>query len=245
MKILFSPSESKMSGGSMNTPINFSWVFPNLNDKRLEILEIYNGFLKKANKNELQTLFGLKKENELEYYSSDLFSRPLMKAILRYNGVAYEHLNYRNLDESSRKIIDENTIIFSNLYGAILAKDMICDYKLKQGETIGGFRTEVFYKKYFSSVLDDFLDFDILDLRAGFYEKFYSITKPHTTIKFLKNGKVVSHFAKAYRGIVLRYIALNQISSLDEFYNMQIPNLKINKIIKNRLKTEIIVDIIG
>ena len=86
-------------------------------------------------------------------------------------------------------------------------------------------------------------DEDIIDLRAGFYEKFYQIKKPYTTMKFIKDGKVVSHWAKAYRGIILRLLAQNNIQNLDELMSMEIDNLSIEEIKKQKLKTEIIYSI--
>ena len=96
----------------------------------------------------------------------------------------------------------------------------------------------------FSKVLDEYLkDEDIIDLRAGFYEKFYKIEKPYTTMKFIKDGKVVSHWAKAYRGIILKLLAQNNIKTIDELMNMEIQNLKIEEIKKQKQKTEIVYSI--
>ncbi|AII14660.1 hypothetical protein (DUF328 domain) [Campylobacter iguaniorum] len=244
MKILFSPSETKIAGGDELKFDKSSLIFPNLYEKRVLALHKFNDFLQNASFDELSKLFGLKKDEEVKYYSNDIFSKPLMKAILRYNGVAYEYLKYRSLDENAQSYIDENTLIFSNLYGSILAKNFIVDYKLKQGENLPDFVFDDFYKQNFSDELDKMLENeDIIDLRAGFYEKFYTIKKPFLTVKFLKNGKVVSHFAKAYRGILLRELAINKVQTIDEFYNLNIKKLKINKIIQKKLRNEIIFDI--
>ena len=85
---------------------------------------------------------------------------------------------------------------------------------------------------------------DILDLRAGFYEKFYVIKKPYKTLKFIKEGKVVSHFAKAYRGETLKIIAQNDIKTFDDFMNLELKNLKLEEIKEQKLKTEIVYSII-
>lgn len=82
-----------------------------------------------------------------------------------------------------------------------------------------------------------------MDLRAGYYDAFYEIKKPYTTLKFLKEGKVVSHWAKAYRGLVLRAAAQNNINSLEEFMRMEIETLIVKEILKKGLKTEIIYEI--
>ncbi|MCB4755324.1 MAG: YaaA family protein, partial [Sulfurovum sp.] len=83
----------------------------------------------------------------------------------------------------------------------------------------------------------------ILDLRAGFYDKFYRPTKPYTTLKFIKEGKVVSHWAKAYRGLVLREIAKTGVKCIDAFMRLPIEGLRINEIQIQKNRTEIIYDI--
>ena len=84
----------------------------------------------------------------------------------------------------------------------------------------------------------------MLDLRAGYYDKFYKISKPYTTLKFLKDGKSVSHWAKAYRGIVLREAAKHNVTSLNEFHKLNIENLHVRDIQTIKNKTEIVYDII-
>ena len=118
------------------------------------------------------------------------------------------------------------------------------DYKLKQGESFNNLKIEKFYNDNFSKALDEYLENeDIIDLRAGFYEKFYKINKPYTTMKFIKDGKVVSHWAKAYRGVILKLLSSNDIKTIDELMNMEIENLKIQEIIKTKLNTQIIYSI--
>ena len=119
------------------------------------------------------------------------------------------------------------------------------DYKLKQGESFDNLKIEKFYNKNFSKALDEYFESeDIIDLRAGFYEKFYKINKPYVTMKFIKNGKVVSHWAKAYRGIILKLLAQNDIKTIDELMNMEVKNLRIEEIKKQKIKTEIVYSII-
>ena len=101
------------------------------------------------------------------------------------------------------------------------------------------------YNDNFSKKLDKYLENDdILDLRAGFYEKFYVIKKPYKTLKFIKDGKVVSHFAKAYRGEILKIIAQNDIKTFEDFMNLELKNLKLKEIKEQKLKTEIVYSII-
>jgi cytoplasmic iron level regulating protein YaaA (DUF328/UPF0246 family) len=246
MKILFSPSETKYKGGD-NIKLNKnSFIFPSLYDNRIEILNRYNDYINNATNDQLKKLFGTKKQDIVDYYKGDIFSKPLEKAIKRYDGVAYDYLKYNELEKIQQDYIDKNLLIFSNLFGILNAGDIgIPDYKLKQGEKIDGFVVEKYYNTKCSKIITEYLENEpIVDLRAGFYEKFYKITKPYTTMKFTKDGKVVSHWAKAYRGIVVNLMAKNNIKTTEELMNMQIPNLKIEEIKQTKLKSEIVYSII-
>ena len=241
LKVLFSPAEGKNSGGD-----EASKELLGSNDARSTILNSYNSIIKEADEESIKKLFGFKKFSECEPYMQDLFTSPLMCAIERYQGVAYNYLEFTSLDESAQKYLKENTIIFSNLYGPILGGDTIANYKVKQGNNIGEVVPDKFYKDRFSYQLDLYLTNDeILDLRAGYYDKFYKITAPYTTLKFLKDGKTVSHWAKAYRGIVLREVAKHNINSMEEFMALEIEGLSVAeiKVIKN--KTEIVYNIVN
>ena len=244
LKILFSPSESKISLNTNNKFNGKDLIFPELFDKRVEILNRYDEFLKNANLDEIKKLFGLKELEESKQLRESLSQKGSIKAILRYDGVAYKHLNYRGLDNEAQKYIDNNVLIFSNLFGPILAKDEIPEYKLKQGEKLGGFEISKFYEKNFSKAVDDFLQNDeILDLRAKFYEKFYTIKKEYIAFCFIKNKKIVSHHAKAYRGEVLRQIANKLIKNKDELMSLNFKNLRLIDIKKIGLKTELMFEI--
>lgn len=234
MKILFSPSENKIEGGESKFDINLL-SFPELNRK--EVFKMYCDFLKNANKTDLSKLFGLKNP---QIPNLDLS----IKSILRYDGVAYDSLKYSHLDKVAQKYIDENCLIFSNLFGVLKPNDKIPNYKLKQGEKIGLFDTANFYKHELKDILDKFLqNEDILDLRASYYDKFYIPSKKYVTIKFLKNGKVLSHLVKFWRGKILEICAKNTISNIDDFMKFQIPNLSINSIKQSKFQTQIVFDI--
>lgn len=244
MKILFSPSETKYKGGTKEPMSQDTFLFPDLFAYRMRAVTKYQSFLDTATDDQLAKLFGTKKSDLISYYKGNLLEKELMKAIERYDGVAYDYLQYKELEDVAQKYIDTNVIIFSNLYGPILASNKVQDYKLKQMEKLDDFALEIYYKEHFSDHLDEFLkNEDILDLRAGFYEKFYKISKPYTTMKFIKDGKVVSHWAKAYRGIILKEMAKHNIQNVDELMNMQVNSLSIQEIKKQKNKTEIIYSI--
>lgn len=240
LKILFSPSEAKNGGGQEKQKELLC-----SNNARKDILNIYNEIVNSGDEESIKKLFGFKKWSDCEAYICDIFSSPLMCAIERYKGVAYDYLEYSSLDAEAQKYLKENTIIFSNLYGAILGGDAIANYKVKQGNKIGDIEPDRFYKDRFSYQLNLYLNNDeILDLRAGYYDKFYKSNKPYTTLKFLKNGKVVSHWAKAYRGLVLKAVAQNNITSMKEFMALEIDGLSVHEIKTIKNKTEIVFNIV-
>ncbi len=244
MKILFAPSETKKEGGNYSPLIDSTFFL--YHDKKQFVLDKYHHYLKSATPTQLAKLFGIKKESEIKKYQDiDIYHDKTMPAIERYTGVAYDYLDYPTLAQKEQKFIDESLIIFSNLLGAIKAGENIPNYKLKQGEKLGDFAIEKFYKNETSALLNDYLkDELIIDLRAGFYDKFYLPNKPYVTMKFIKNGKVVSHWAKAYRGKVVRELAKYQPQSEEAFCDITFKNLKIKEILTKGYKKEFVYEII-
>lgn len=241
MVILFSPSEGKRQGGSYPPLDETALVFPELFGKRFEVIEQYAYLTQNGSDEDLCELFGIKDSREYDRYRQPIKSIPTMKAIERYDGVAYDYLRYRELSNEAQTYIDQHTILFSNLFGPLRASDPIPDYKLKQGASIGAFLPDKHYKAHFSAALDAMIGEDeILDLRAGYYDKFYIPSNPVTTLKFLKGGKVVSHWAKAYRGIILREAAKHQIKTMETLLALNIEGLMVDQIVETKKKKEII-----
>ncbi|WP_456322251.1 YaaA family protein [Hydrogenimonas sp.] len=246
MTILFAPSESKRPGGGLPPISESAFFLPQLYTQRVEALKRYDSFVDAANTEALKKLFGIKDEKLFTRYRADRFDAPTMKAIRRYNGVAYDYLDYDTLPTDAQKYIDDNLVVFSNLFGPVRAKDRLPDYKLKQGETIDGFAPEKFYKEHFGDALTAYLTDrgPVVDLRAGFYEKFYKVPLPHTTMKFLKNGKSVSHWAKTYRGLVAREMARQNIQDEEALLAMNVDGLAVREILVKKRNRQIVYEII-
>jgi len=241
MKILLAPSETKHPGGKgAFDPCPL--LFDELCSLRTELLERYREIIRRGDPEELQKLFGLKKPDEIARYAGhDPLGAPVLPAVERYTGVAYDYLDYASLPEEPRAYVRENVLIFSNLFGPLLAGDLLPDYRLRQGASLGEIRTERRYRGEAAPLLEEYLDGeDLLDLRAGYYDKFYLPGRPYTALKFLKEGKVVSHWAKAYRGLVLRHLALNAVDTLDAFLALPIPGLSLEEIRTVKNRTEVI-----
>jgi cytoplasmic iron level regulating protein YaaA (DUF328/UPF0246 family) len=230
LKVLFSCSEAKDTYSSFNALTQNSLSFQDIYSKRLEIINKYQYILDTSDLSELKKLFGISKESLISQYSNvNILKDATQKAVLRYAGVGYKYLDYNSLSDNEQDYIDENVIIISNLFGPILAKDKIPFYKLKQGKKIGNIYIDKFYQSYFQQHLDDFFSDElIVDLRASAYDGFYDISdKYHLKIKFIKDGKVISHYSKAYRGLFLRAMSKKEkLRDIHHILHMDIANMK-------------------
>ena len=243
MKILLAPSETKKRGGNGAFNLN-TLLFKELTPYRKELLDKYSEILEKGDMEELSKMFGLKKESDIRSHIKNILNEPAMKAIERYTGVAFDYLDYPSLDIKAQNYIDDNVILCSNLFGFLRASDEIPEYRLKQGASVGDIKVEKFYHEHGAPLMEEYLkNEEILDLRAGFYDKFYKPQKDYTTLKFLKDGKVVSHWAKAYRGIALRAAANAYAETIEDFMKVQIEGLHIIEIQKKKNRTELIYEI--
>lgn len=231
MKILLAPAETKNKGGEETPFCKDNFSFPPLFEKREVIFDTYEKHIESLSLEDSKKWFGLKNEKEVKKYQESLKNKLSMKAIQRYNGVAFDALNYESLNNEEQGYIDKNVVIFSNLFGPVYAKDFIPDYKYKQGAKLPNINVEKYYSENFTSMLDDELDEEIIDLRAGFYEKFYKVKKASVlTFKFVKEGKVISHWAKYYRGKLLRVLSQNQVESFEQFMQIEIEGLQLIEI---------------
>lgn len=118
MKILLAPSETKSAGGTI--PFNLAELWNNeLFEARSKLVQIYLEELKDDARS--KQMFGLKKPGEIAYYQSVGLHSLATKAVKRYTGVAFDYLDYSSLNDEQQRYIDESVIIFSNLFGPIMA----------------------------------------------------------------------------------------------------------------------------
>ena len=232
MKILFSPSQSKKVGGVKGVLDFGSYGLHSLSSLRREMVTLYNTTITAMTEREKGLFFETKDLKKIEQFSRGLDEQYLMKALERYDGVAYDYLAYSTLDSLSQKWLERHMMIFSDLLGPVLGGDMLPVYLFKQGAKLGTLKLENLYYQKSQMLVDDWIgDEYVVDLRATHYEKFYKLLRPHTCYKFLKDGKVVSHWAKAYRGKIAREIALHQPTTKEELLSLPIEGLGVEEII--------------
>ncbi|MGK0256279.1 MAG: cytoplasmic iron level regulating protein YaaA (DUF328/UPF0246 family) [Arcobacteraceae bacterium] len=244
MKILLAPAETKREGGDFSPYSEENFEFTKLFEVKNTIVHHYDKFITNSTIEELSSWFGLKNLKECEKYKNTILNKPTMKAIKRYTGVAFDALDYENLDMNTQKYCGENVILFSNLFGAIKASDKIPNYKFKQGAVLEFIDVIKMYKENEKDFLDDYLGNEVVDLRAGYYDKFYRPISNVITYKFFKNGKVVSHWAKHYRGLLVKEIAKNNIQNFEELMSLEITGLNLVEIIEKKNVKTLVMDIV-
>lgn len=228
MYILFSPSESKNVPTQRDTTkqSELTYLFSQKDYKKRALCS-YLEALKTGDEAKLCALFG-SKVLDLDFLglSQNLFSARRIKAIELYSGVGYKALDFASLPKSAREFLESSLLIFSNLFGTVLASDELPYYNLHQGKGFGDFALKTIYTRQEQDLHELLLGRGILDLRAEVYVKVSPVRVPHTQIEFLKNGKKISHFAKYYRGIFAREIALRRCM-LGEIEGLEFENLRL------------------
>ncbi|WP_456432406.1 YaaA family protein [Nitratifractor sp.] len=241
LRILLAPSEGKRPGGegSFDPCTLFG---EELCPLRRELIAAYEAIITGGDDETLHTLFGLKKESEIARYRGEtLLGSPVRKALERYDGVAFDALDYPSLGSEAQRYLDDRVVIFSNLFGPVRGGDRLPDYRVSQGAAVGEHRVDRLYKEAASSLLEEAFDGDeILDLRAGYYDRFYKPARPYTTMKFLKNGRVVSHWAKAWRGRIARAAAQAQVDTIEALLALPIEGMRLVEIRSAKGRQEVI-----
>ena len=249
MWILFAPSEKKCVHHAKETKPQRNFYENFICKNWDETLKAYAQFLQTAPEAEIQKLFGKKILNLQELSTAqNLLDSPLLEAVSRYVGVAFNALDFNALNPLAKAYLHKHLLIFSNLFGLLRAEDKIPYYDLKQGEgfkdTNLTFSTKQLYAKNSENIWKFLLQnypteqqnkesLEFLDLRAGFYQKCFGLTTPPKeaqniivcTPSFIKNGKILSHYAKFYRGILLKACAQFAIPHLSALLELEIPNL--------------------
>lgn len=173
---------------------------------RAQVIAAYLESLK--DKKNLGQLFGTKRiDEDMLTMCQNLCTSPTIQTLRLYDGVAYQALDIENQEKHIQNLLFEYVIVFSNLFGVLKGGDKIPFYHLKQGTFVNGYSLKNYYAN-FEHELDSWIGKEeVLDLRAEFYQKFYTPKTCHYIPRFYKNGKKMSHYTKLYRGHFLRQVA--------------------------------------
>ncbi len=149
------------------------------------------------------------------------------EAIYVFKGDVYQGLDVETLDNKGKSYLNDNLLILSGLYGALKPFDSMLPYRLEMGSSFKVTPSKNnLYKFWGDKITDQFnrqleeQKTDVLiNLASNEYFKAINQKKLNAEIivpefKDMKNGsyKMISFFAKKARGMMLRYIAKNNIN---------------------------------
>ena len=220
MKYLIPPSEGK----SKINPENI--IFSDTKFKFEDHVKKVVTLLELIDDEDLRSVYGTSTEKALNFHrqNQDIFKSRCAKAINRYTGVVYEHIDWDSLSEDSKNFMENNFFIFSGLFGIVTPMTLIPDYKLKMNV--------LSLQHHWSPILTEVLKEEdvIIDLLPQVHRKAYKPSNNVISVDFqvINKGKktAAGHFGKAVKGEFVRYIAKNKITSIDEFSGFEYEGFK-------------------
>lgn len=231
--ILLPPSEGKADGGRTRR----FWPhiagdprldhFSELNPHRQEVIDALQQALALLPRAELEALFGVKDDalDAAIAANRSVLESALLPAIERYTGVTFDFLDYAGMDSKTQRAFRSHAILFSGLWGLLHPADLIPDYKLKIDAALPGIGLLTsFWRPHISAALNPLLDGHVVwDFLPGAHSRAWdgkARMKAHWSIKFVerveKKGEIsyrtISHWSKALKGALVRYICANGIT---------------------------------
>ena len=136
--ILLPPSEGKAAGGDGSPWVPGSLAI-DLDERRAEALNALAKAMRgsEAARAKLLDVKGRALQAATATNRSARTS-PTRPAIERYTGVLYDALDHGSLTAAQRRRLDDSVLIFSGLWGLVVPRDPIPDYKLKMGAPLPG-----------------------------------------------------------------------------------------------------------
>ena len=221
MKILIPPSEGKARIKETNV------VFSDTNFKFKRHVNQVVRLLELIDDEDLRSVYGTSTEKALVFHrqNQDIFNSPCARAIERYTGVVYEHIDWLNLSEKAKNYMEKYVFIFSGLFGILTPMTPIPDYKLKMNV--------LSLQHHWNPILTEYLQDEnpIIDLLPQVHRKAYKPNDKHVIpVDFLiiNKGKktAAGHFGKAVKGEFIRHMAENSVTSIDEFSSFEYDGFK-------------------
>ncbi len=199
MLIVLPPSETKAPGGDGPALDLGELSFPGLNSVRADLVDELAALPVDDALGVLKISEKLRGEAEA---NRQLRTAPTMPAIHRYTGVLFDALDAPTLPTSALSRL----AVGSALFGVVRALDPIPRYRLSGGTRLPDSPT---LKARWGGLITGVLsgeDF-VVDLRSGAYQQLGKAPGA-LTVRVERDGKVVSHFNKQYKGELARVLAL-------------------------------------
>ncbi|CAM1333649.1 peroxide stress protein YaaA [Tenacibaculum aestuariivivum] len=226
MKIIISPAKSLDFENKAATSL---YTQPQFLEQSKQIHEK----LKKLSKKELSTLMKISDDlANLNYERNQNWQTPFnlenaKQAIYSFTGEVFRGIDVYTLSEPKIPVLQDQLRILSGLYGLLKPLDLIQPYRLEMGTKLKVGETDNLYK-FWNNTLANSLNNELKEgellVNLASLEYFKALPKkvlktPMITpvFKDFKNGeyKTIMTFAKKARGLMVRYIIENDITTLD------------------------------
>jgi cytoplasmic iron level regulating protein YaaA (DUF328/UPF0246 family) len=198
--ILLPPSEGKAGEGA-GPPLG-ELSFPSLDRARKRVL---TALIRASKRRDAVNVLGLSPGLATELAKNlELQTASTLPASDLYTGVLYEKLGLGTLSDDARKRAEESVLIFSGLWGVLRITDHVPPYRLSMAVTLpvlGGLAA--FWRPKVSKELER-LPGLVVDLRSATYAGAWQPGARSVAVRVFRDGKVVSHMAKATRGEIAR-----------------------------------------
>jgi len=151
-----------------------------------------------------------------------------LQSVLAFKGEVYRGLDAETLSEEAQDYLNENLFILSGLYGILKPSDRVMLYRLEMGSKLdvnGSKNLYGFWKEKLTEYVNSKLKKNeiLLNLASVEYSKVLDdkvLKSPKIEVDFLdfKNGqlKPIMVYFKQARGMMARYCAENNVSTLNE-----------------------------
>ena len=166
---------------------------------------------------DLRSIYGTSEEKSISFHrqNKDVMNSRCWYAVERYTGVVYENLEWETINKRARNYMEKHVRIISGLFGLLTPMTLIPDYKLKMNV--------LSLQYHWNPILSEDLEDEdlIIDLLPQVHRKAYTSNSNVIEIEFMVKTKgkttTAGHFGKAVKGKFIRYLAKNQIKSVDDF----------------------------
>jgi len=233
MKIVISPAKSLDFETNVQTSKYTEGIF-------LSEAEKLSAVLKKKTPKKLSDLMGISANlGELNWQRNQDWKLPFTQknakqAVFAFKGDVYIGLDAYSLSEDKIDQLQNKLRILSGQYGLLRPLDLIQPYRLEMGTKLKIRNKENLYQFWDSKITDELnteLEENEVFINLASNE-YFKVIKPKLlktavitpVFKDYKNGKlkVISFFAKKARGLMVRYIIDNNITTAEELKRFNI-----------------------
>ncbi len=205
--VLLPPSETKAEGGDP-APLDLGLLsFPDLNPVRRKLADALVELAADV-PGSLAALDLTERQAAEVARNAALLQAPTMPALFRYTGVLYDALDARSFTRAQQRRAGERLAVASALFGIVRVADPIPAYRCSGTSALPGVGP---LRELWRPVLEPTLgalDELVVDLRSGSYATLARIPDAVTVRVVTEQGRAVSHFNKATKGLLARALAL-------------------------------------